>query len=214
VKTAGRDVREGEWVALNGPIPVSSPRRIVRPIQGIGGIVSPATLSVEQVEIPDLTVVLDVTNPASPVNAYQWEVVEPGTDNVFNEQMRASYKIEGTCPDGVKSISVVTPDDNISQNFPFATETVSLDQGLIGTSRADVSDFCLDFAQAQSDSVICSQDTENCQSQLNTAFVGGPDGPNSMVELRMECQNGSMLEREFAPRLDLTCGLEPFGYLN
>lgn len=214
IKPTGRDVRENEWVALNGPLPVTTPRRIVRPYRGIGGVVSPATLSAQQTKTPHLTVVLDVTNPASPVDAFQWKIVEPTTDNVFAEQMRADYTIEGTCPNSVESMTTTTPEASSTQFFPFGTKTVSLNQNLIGTSRADISAFCLDFARAQSENALCSQNPEQCHSHLDTTFAGDSDGSNSVVKLRMECQNGSVLERVIAPQLDLTCGLEPFGFIH
>lgn len=213
-KPSGRDVIEKDWVALNGPIPVTQPRKIVRPNKTIGGFIAPASLSIEQTDTPTLTVVLDVTNPASPVNSFQWEVVEPNTDIVFNDRMSASYKIDAHCPNGIDSITIETPANSSTEHFPFGEETISIEKELIGASREDVSNLCLDFAQSQSNSAICAQAPENCQSQLNTNFVGGVDGDDSMVRVRMQCHNGTVMEKEIATLLDLKCGLEPFGSIN
>lgn len=210
---SGRDVREDDWVSLNGPLPVTSPVRLVRPDAGIGGFVPRANVTAAMQTVPDVTVVLDVTNSASPVNAFDWVITSPITDRVFDFELTADVVIDGNCPGGVETLEVTTPTGTTVQSFPTSSEVVALTDAFVAFDREEVSEFCLDFAASQSGSELCSQAPEQCDSLYSTEFVGGVDGPGSVVTARMSCHNGTVIEREIQPRMDLRCGLVPFGAL-
>ncbi|MGR3792397.1 M23 family metallopeptidase [Vannielia sp. SX4] len=213
VQPSGRDVVEEDWVALDGPIPVTSPFRLVRPDRGIGGLSAPAALSATTEVNARIVVVMEVNNPAEPVNEFDWFISNPVRDEDFDRLLTTEFQVQGNCPTGVKNVEVTTPQGTLTRSFPTSTASFNLTQSFLAFDRTEVSDLCLALATEQSESPLCSQGPDQCLSTINIDFVGGEDGPDSTVGFRMTCHDGTSIEREVVPRLDLQCGLVPFGHI-
>ncbi|GAA4941474.1 hypothetical protein GCM10025791_19910 [Halioxenophilus aromaticivorans] len=210
-KPDGRNVVETDWVQLNGPISVATPRRLIRPDPKIGGFVPPANLTVQQVTIPDITLAIDAVNSGSPVSDYSWQVLEPNSESVFKEHLTTQLSVKGNCPGGINSITVNSTTGSEEIDVTDGEEVVSIDISVMSASRQEVESLCLDFAFGQSNNSICNQNPEVCNQEQDWEVSASKDDINP-INLTMQCLNGTEIDKEFSPSTRLICGLLPFGF--
>ena len=213
-KTRGRDIREDEWQALNGPLSVTSPKQAVLPTGPRDEFQPeiPDRLSLEQDGSGFAQVVLDVSNPEAPVDRFDWEV-EP-TGGVFEEQLRMTWRLDASCRSGVESLRLDSPAGTQTQTFPEGRTAVSGDFTVESVSADELRRYCLDWAEAQSASPACRQAPELCRHTADFDLTGGrdPGVSESVLEIGLRCRSGHETALTAEPSLLLRCGALPFGF--
>jgi hypothetical protein len=214
-KPVGRNIQDHEWVPLHGVLSVTSPRQLVRPDEGIGGFipVPQDDVSLSQEAEGFAQIVLDVSNPESPVSDYQWERVGP-TDKILEQQSSIGWQVDAVCDSGIESVRLDSPGETQIQSFPEGQEVLSGSFETQSLSTVELENLCLDWAEQQSSSKTCNQNPEVCHSSEEFDLIGGESAGTaaSMVEVRVQCGDGETISATGHPRLTLQCGAIPFGF--
>jgi hypothetical protein len=214
-KPVGRDVREDDWVALNGPLSVISPHQLVRPDQGIGGLVPVPYdgLSVAQEADGFAQVILDTANPEDPVSAYLWERVAP-SEKILDQQLTIGWQVDAVCASGIQWLRLDSPEGSQTQSFPEGQVVLSGSFETKSLSTEEVEDICLDWAAQECSSKTCRQAPELCHDTELFDLIGGesPGTEASVLDVQVQCRDGEMLTTTGYPSFTLQCGAIPFGF--
>lgn len=215
-KTAGRDVRDDEWLRLNGELPVTSPRYLVLPDHDELGFAPNNSALLSQASDASVTVVLDVNNPWAPTNQFDWKKTDPSTA-LLEQQLTLDWNIGAYCNSGIESIQIDSPGGAQIQSYEQDTYSVNGTFQSQSFSTEEIVSYCLDWAEAESNNKLCNQAPEVCHnSDMSNDLVGGVDNglTESELELRVQCRNGETIVRKGSPSLALTCGAIPFGFVH